>query len=272
MKKLTFPALALLFALVAFSSYSPGSARADAPVLFTPTTSCSGPIGIAHVSWAPLGYGTQQWVDFATTPDGFGSGHFVGVGPFGPYATSADWDGMAGGTPYYWRVNTLTPGGWITSPIGSFTSCALFQAASFACAPYVQPAWTGYWPGSYYYGMNGLYSYPYGYGYNLGCASPAPQPLSDWTGPVFVDLSSLEQPAASTPSSSSGGTTQTPPTATPPPASPSSQYLPGDAYDCSDFATQAEAQAYFDAVPGDPSHLDENGNGIACETSPVANP
>src|SRR3954465_12041736 len=35
--------------------------------------------------------------------------------------------------------------------------------------------------------------------------------------------------------------------------------------DCPDFASQAEAQAAFDAVPGDPERLDANNNGIACE-------
>ena len=35
--------------------------------------------------------------------------------------------------------------------------------------------------------------------------------------------------------------------------------------DCPDFATQAEAQAAFDAVPGDPERLDQDGDGIACE-------
>ena len=39
--------------------------------------------------------------------------------------------------------------------------------------------------------------------------------------------------------------------------------------DCSDFATQAEAQAFFDAAgPGDPHNLDADGDGIACESLP----
>ena len=33
---------------------------------------------------------------------------------------------------------------------------------------------------------------------------------------------------------------------------------------CSDFSTQKNAQATFDAQPGDPYHLDGNGDGIAC--------
>ncbi len=37
---------------------------------------------------------------------------------------------------------------------------------------------------------------------------------------------------------------------------------------CSDFATQQEAQKVFDAFPGDPYKLDRDGNGIACESLP----
>lgn len=35
--------------------------------------------------------------------------------------------------------------------------------------------------------------------------------------------------------------------------------------DCVDFATHEQAQAYFDAHPGDPDLLDGDGDGIACE-------
>ena len=37
--------------------------------------------------------------------------------------------------------------------------------------------------------------------------------------------------------------------------------------DCSDFSTQAEAQAFFErAGPGDPHRLDRDNDGVACET------
>lgn len=39
--------------------------------------------------------------------------------------------------------------------------------------------------------------------------------------------------------------------------------------DCADFATQAQAQAFFAAAgPGDPHRLDGNGDGVACESLP----
>lgn len=40
--------------------------------------------------------------------------------------------------------------------------------------------------------------------------------------------------------------------------------------DCPDFASQAAAQAVFDAVPGDPERLDADNDGIACEDQAYA--
>ncbi|KDN16758.1 calcium-binding protein [Amycolatopsis rifamycinica] len=41
--------------------------------------------------------------------------------------------------------------------------------------------------------------------------------------------------------------------------------LAGDV-DCKNFQYQEEAQDVLDATPGDPYHLDDNNNGIACES------
>lgn len=42
----------------------------------------------------------------------------------------------------------------------------------------------------------------------------------------------------------------------------------GDDLDCSDFDTQAEAQAVLDETSGDPHRLDGDGDGVACESLP----
>ncbi|MEJ5915348.1 excalibur calcium-binding domain-containing protein [Pseudokineococcus sp. 1T1Z-3] len=42
----------------------------------------------------------------------------------------------------------------------------------------------------------------------------------------------------------------------------------GDPFDCDDFATQEEAQAELDRDPGDPSGLDADDDGVACEDLP----
>lgn len=43
--------------------------------------------------------------------------------------------------------------------------------------------------------------------------------------------------------------------------------LTGDK-NCSDFKYQEDAQAVLDATPGDPNHLDDDKDGIACEALP----
>ncbi|GAA5109543.1 excalibur calcium-binding domain-containing protein [Haloechinothrix salitolerans] len=43
----------------------------------------------------------------------------------------------------------------------------------------------------------------------------------------------------------------------------------GDQYDCSDFATQEEAQAEYEKDPSDPSNLDGDNDGVACESLPA---
>lgn len=49
---------------------------------------------------------------------------------------------------------------------------------------------------------------------------------------------------------------------------PRSNYTGGDK-DCKDFATQREAQRFFESQgPGDPHRLDRDKDGIACESLP----
>jgi micrococcal nuclease len=41
-----------------------------------------------------------------------------------------------------------------------------------------------------------------------------------------------------------------------------------DPYDCGDFDSQEVAQQVLDSEPGDPSRLDEDNDGVACESLP----
>ena len=50
---------------------------------------------------------------------------------------------------------------------------------------------------------------------------------------------------------------------------PSAYLGQGDAYNCADFASQADAQAVLRADPSDPNRLDADKDGIACERSPA---
>ncbi len=54
-----------------------------------------------------------------------------------------------------------------------------------------------------------------------------------------------------------------------PPAAPTlAPEEPVDAFNCDDFSTQEEAQAHLNADESDPSQLDEDDDGIACEAAP----
>ena len=39
-------------------------------------------------------------------------------------------------------------------------------------------------------------------------------------------------------------------------------------YNCDDFGSHAEAQAYYEQQNGDPDGLDRDGDGLACESLP----
>jgi hypothetical protein len=56
---------------------------------------------------------------------------------------------------------------------------------------------------------------------------------------------------------------------TPPAFDPAPYLGQGDAYNCADFASQADAQAVLRADPSDPNGLDRDKDGIACETRPL---
>jgi endonuclease YncB( thermonuclease family) len=63
-----------------------------------------------------------------------------------------------------------------------------------------------------------------------------------------------------------------PPAPAPPPPSgfnPANYVNQGDAYNCGNFASQAQAQAVLRAAPSDPNKLDADRDGIACETNPA---
>ena len=91
--------------------------------------------------------------------------------------------------------------------------------------------------------------------------------VAGWlTGPAPATTGS-PCPADPPPPTTTTTTSTTAPTTTSPGIPPN----PGDTVNCSDFATQAAAQAYYDQYYpyyGDVAGLDGDGNGIACESLP----
>lgn len=79
-----------------------------------------------------------QFLDLSTSNNGFVPGTFVGAGPVASGQGSFTWYGIARGLTHYWRVNTLTSGGWAASGPASFTS--------LTCRPAIQEC-VGYMAG-----------------------------------------------------------------------------------------------------------------------------
>ncbi|MAG36009.1 MAG: hypothetical protein CL878_07185 [Dehalococcoidia bacterium] len=50
---------------------------------------------------------------------------------------------------------------------------------------------------------------------------------------------------------------------------PQASIRQGNAYNCGDFASQAQAQLVLRADPSDPNHVDGDRDGLACESRPA---
>jgi hypothetical protein len=85
---------------------------------------------------------------------------------------------------------------------------------------------------------------------------PVVQPIPANIGPIPTETPTPVD-ATAVPTAVPGAT------ATPAPGTP------GDIFNCSDFPSQAAAQAYLRQYPSDPSRLDANNDGIACEDNPA---
>jgi hypothetical protein len=73
--------------------------------------------------WAPANpEGLLQWIDLSTANNGFAPGTHAQAGPFSGGVSGFYWPGLRQGTRHYWRVNTWTGSGWISSATGSFST------------------------------------------------------------------------------------------------------------------------------------------------------
>jgi hypothetical protein len=75
----------------------------------------------AALSWLPGSPG-EQWVDLTVAGEAFAPGAYQGYGPVASGGASYEVLGLARGVTYWWRVNTRTPGGWLTSGVGQFAT------------------------------------------------------------------------------------------------------------------------------------------------------
>jgi hypothetical protein len=87
-----------------------------------PTANCGSSTATVTFSWQPVPEASEQWLDLSLFDSGFAPGSFIGMS-VDPLASSYTWSGIIGGLPHFWRVNALTPSGWVTSDTGTFVPC-----------------------------------------------------------------------------------------------------------------------------------------------------
>ncbi len=98
--------------------------------------------------------------------------------------------------------------------------------------------------------------------FEVNCgAVPDPEPVASASASAYASASESASASASTSASAMAEETSAPPES--PPATDSFEDL-----DCSDFSSQAEAQATLENDPSDPHGLDADSDGIACEWNP----
>jgi hypothetical protein len=108
-----------------------GSAK-PAPVGVTQACDPYGRVSVTF-NWQANAPG-PQFIDLSVFNNGFAPGTFVGAGPIA--GGSFTWHGIARGLGHFWRVNTLTPSGWIGSDTAFFSSLTC-QPPMKACVGYM---------------------------------------------------------------------------------------------------------------------------------------
>ena len=98
-----------------------GGGGGSAPITGNVAQTCAGNGVNVTFNWQANAKGAQ-FIDLSLANNGFAPGTFVGAGPLG--GSSFTWNGLAKGATHFWRINTLTPGGWSTSNTGSFVTLA----------------------------------------------------------------------------------------------------------------------------------------------------
>jgi hypothetical protein len=90
--------------------------------LALPAVNC-GAFASVTFKWTPARAALVQWLDLSFDDNGFVEGTFYGYGPLMPADATAIWDNLPPTTPLFWRVNALTPTGWLSTDTGSFIAC-----------------------------------------------------------------------------------------------------------------------------------------------------
>ena len=84
-------------------------------MLDRPSFTCGTGEATMRFSWRPGSDATVQYIDVSLADNGFAPGTFVSAGPFDGGVASHTWTDMRANVRHYYRVNTLTPHGWVAT-------------------------------------------------------------------------------------------------------------------------------------------------------------
>ncbi len=108
---------------------SPRTASAAGATLNFPGASCGNGTASVSFSWTPVAGASMQFLDISIFDNGFAPGSFLGS-PLSPTQSTLVWNGILTDAPHVWRVNALTPSGWVSSDTGAFVACGTPRALS----------------------------------------------------------------------------------------------------------------------------------------------
>jgi hypothetical protein len=111
-----------------------------------PQANCAGSLANVTFYWGSNNSGLQ-FLDLTLIDNNFASGTFVSSGALSSGTGRFTWNGLVAGRPHFWRVNTLTDSGWVTSSSGTFVPCGAPQVRgiTYACIGGGQAAVTFHW-------------------------------------------------------------------------------------------------------------------------------
>ena len=106
----------------ALRSNTPQSAEAAGALLRFPSTDCSGGTPEVTFTWNPIDGATEQWLDLSRKGNRFAPGTYAGF-KLAPGIDTLTVAASDPDVPYYWRINSKTPIGWLESNQGQFVPC-----------------------------------------------------------------------------------------------------------------------------------------------------
>jgi hypothetical protein len=115
-------AVAALTTAGALHSNAPQPAEAAGALTRFPSANCDGGSASLTFSWTPVAGATEQWLDLSLKDNHFAPGTYQNF-KLTPGIDTLTTSALDPDAPHYWRINSKTPNGWVSSALGQFVPC-----------------------------------------------------------------------------------------------------------------------------------------------------